>query len=86
VAAKISALCEMYPNKSRTEIIGDLMTTALEELGSSFEHVNGQPLGIDPETDETYYEDVGAGQTFKYLSNKYLTEFEKELEESNPKD
>ena len=29
VAAKIAALCDMYPQKTRTQIIADLLTSAL---------------------------------------------------------
>jgi hypothetical protein len=32
VAAKISALCDMYPRKTKTEIIGDLLATALDQF------------------------------------------------------
>ena len=36
VAAKISALCEMFPKKTKTEIIGDLLATALEAVAEGF--------------------------------------------------
>jgi len=32
VSVRIAALCEMYPRKTRTEIIGDLLSTALDQL------------------------------------------------------
>jgi hypothetical protein len=32
VAAKICALCDLYPRKTKTEIIGDLLATALDQL------------------------------------------------------
>lgn len=32
VSAKISALCEMYPNKTKTEIIGDLLAAVLDQF------------------------------------------------------
>ena len=34
VAAKISALCDMFPQRTKTQIINDLLSTALDELGS----------------------------------------------------
>ena len=37
VAAKISTLCEMFPQRSKTQIINDLLSTALEELEESLE-------------------------------------------------
>jgi hypothetical protein len=40
VAAKISALCEMFPQRSKTQIINDLLSTALEELEGSLENTH----------------------------------------------
>jgi hypothetical protein len=37
VAAKISALCEMFPQRAKTQIINDLLSTALEQLEKSLE-------------------------------------------------
>jgi hypothetical protein len=37
VAAKISALCEMFPQRAKTQIINDLLSTALEQLENSLE-------------------------------------------------
>ena len=37
VAAKISALCEMFPQRSKTQIINDLLSTALDQLEGSLE-------------------------------------------------
>lgn len=31
-SAKISALCEMYPRQTKTKIIGDLLTAALDQV------------------------------------------------------
>jgi len=36
VAAKIEALCEMFSHRTKTEIIGDLLSTALEEVVEGF--------------------------------------------------
>lgn len=32
VAARINALCDLYPRRTKTEIIGDLLATSLEQL------------------------------------------------------
>ena len=37
VAAKISALCHMFPQRSKTQIVNDLLSTALDELEESLE-------------------------------------------------
>ena len=37
VAAKISTLCDMFPQRTKTQIINDLLSTALDQLESSLE-------------------------------------------------
>ena len=88
VSARISALCEMFPNKTRTEIIGDLLASALDQLQESFPKVKGNRCD-EPEYNENgepyfVYEDIGPTNRFRYLSNKYFMELEKELGNDNP--
>jgi hypothetical protein len=40
VAAKISALCEMFPQRSKTQLINDLLSTALDELEAALENTH----------------------------------------------
>jgi hypothetical protein len=51
-AAKISALCEMYPSKSKSQIIGDLIATALDQVVDSLPSKKGKYLG--PDLDNLY--------------------------------
>lgn len=78
VAAKISALCEMYPRKSRTEILGDLLTSALEEVERSFPFVPGEPFCPD-ENGQMLYVDVGPCNRYRKLANNFYKELEVEL-------
>lgn len=78
IAAKIAALCEMYPKKTRTEIIGDLLASSLEEMERSFPFIPGAPFGQDEEG-ETLFLDTGPGKRFRDLANKYYKELEEEL-------
>jgi len=73
VSAKISALCEMYSKKTKTDIIGDLLNSALEQLEEDFPKVAGEQFG------ENTYEDVGIGSTFRKLTEQYIRELEKEI-------
>lgn len=84
VAAKISALCDLYPQKSRTEIIGDLLTAALNGVEESFPSIKG-PHANDDETG-SYYEDVGPAKQYRAIANKYYKELEKEMGNKNPAD
>lgn len=84
VAAKISALCDLYPKKTKTEIIGDLLTTALEQLERELPSRTGYPCEQDPETGETLYEDIGPCGKFHRMTEKNLRELEKEAGVTEP--
>jgi hypothetical protein len=83
VAARIAALCDMYPQRSRTEIVGDLLTEALQRVEQSFPSVAGRQIGTPPDMDEPLFEEVGPASQFRKLANKYYEELEKELGNKN---
>lgn len=78
VAAKINALCDIFPNKTKTQIVGDLLTTALDEVISSLPSVRGEELGEHPD-EGVYYRETGLIATFRSRANKYFKELEREL-------
>ena len=89
IAAKIAALCEMYPTKNRTQIVADLLTSALDEVEKNLPEALG-PL-TDNQDDYEYvahhegfdYEPVyhlgGARGQFRELANQHYEEIEREL-------
>ena len=70
--------------KTRTEIIGDLLTSALEKIEYSFPSVMGEYFGMDDELGNWLYCDVGKGKSFRELVNQHYVELEKELSNENP--
>lgn len=83
VAAKINALSEVYPNKTKTEIVGDLLAAALEDLIASIPTEKGPLFGDHPE-EGTLYEARGPIVQFRKLANKHYKELERELGNKNP--
>lgn len=83
VSAKISSLCELFPRKTKTEIVGDLLTMALDQLENSFLPVRGECLGPG-EDGELCYEDIGIRADFLRLTEKQLRELEKEAGTEEP--
>jgi hypothetical protein len=81
VAAQIAALCDLYPNKNRTELIGDLLASALDAVSEALPSTEGRPFDT-PEG--TMYEAAGPWADFPKLTNKYIKELEAELSESAP--
>jgi hypothetical protein len=84
VAAKIAALCDMYPQKTRTEIVGDLLSTAIEDLVKGMPYVEGRSIGRDPESGEEYHEDAGPRSRFWELADKHYKAIEREMGNKNP--
>jgi hypothetical protein len=80
VAAKLGALEELYPHRTRTQIVGDLLAAALADVERAFPRVMGERIANkDPETRQPLFRDVGAGAEFRKLANKHYRDLEKEL-------
>lgn len=87
IAAKIAALCDMYPSKNRTQIVADLLTSALDELEKHLPQAIGERVmpseddreefGIEPQ--EPVYCLGGPRGQFRDLANHYYREYETEL-------
>lgn len=84
VAAKISALVEMYPQKTRTEIVGDLLSTALNDFINSLPVHQGKSLGYIEEVGEEVFEESGPKIKFLAVADKYYKEIEREMGNENP--
>jgi hypothetical protein len=78
VAAQINALCDIYPHRTKTEIVGDLLAAALAELVPSLPSVRGRIVDRHPDFG-IVYELQGAAVEFRSRANKHFKEIEKEL-------
>jgi hypothetical protein len=71
-AARLAALSEMYPKRSAEELLGELISSALEELEASLPYVKGHKIVATDEQGDPLYEDIGPTPRFLALSRKYL--------------
>lgn len=71
-AAKLDALAEMYPKRSKEQIISELLSAALNQLEASFPYVQGTKVVATDEMGDAIYEDVGPTPRFMALTKKYL--------------
>lgn len=79
VAAQISALCDLYPKKNRTELIGDLLVSAIDVVSEALPYTEGQKIvGVD-DNNEPIHEIYGPRVDFPRLTDKYTKELEAEL-------
>lgn len=74
--AKISALAEMFPGKTPTDIVHDLITAALCELEATMPYIPGERVISEDEQGDPIYEDVGPTPVFKALTRKHLEQLE----------
>jgi hypothetical protein len=75
-AARVEALVEMYPQRSRTQIVTDLLCSALDELESGLPYVRGDRVIAEDDHGDPVYEDVGPTPRFLELAQKYARELE----------
>jgi hypothetical protein len=83
VAAKLAALADLYPSKTKTQLVGDLLAAALAEVEKALPGYPGRFFDND-EDGKPMYEEEGPAQRFRDLSNKYYIELEKELGNEEP--
>jgi hypothetical protein len=71
-AARLAALTEMYPKRNPQELLGDLISAALEELEASLPYIKGSKVVATDEQGDPLYEDIGPTPRFLALSRRYL--------------
>ena len=81
VAAKLAAIGEMYPTKTRTQIVADLLTLALDNFEKELPEIKGEFSEASQFFDDgnAYYNIEGPRKSFWELSNKHFQELEAEL-------
>lgn len=79
-AAKLAALRDMYPGRSESDLITDLLSAALDDLEAAFPYVQGQRIIAEDEQGDPIYEDVGNTPRFRALSKKHLARLEQDEE------
>ena len=70
-AARVAALAEMYPLKTETDIITELLTVALDLVQASFPYEQGSRVIAEDELGDPIFEDVGRTPRFLVLSKKH---------------
>jgi hypothetical protein len=77
-AARILALAEMYPARTETQIITELLSSALDELVEAFPYAKGAKIIAEDEYDDPIYEDAGLTPVFFNITKKFLRQLESE--------
>jgi hypothetical protein len=77
-AARIMALVEMYPARTETQIVTELLGAALFELEEAFPYAQGDKVITKDEYDDPVYEDIGLTSVFLQKTEKYMRQLESE--------
>jgi len=64
IGARIAALCDSFPAKSKSQIINDLLSAALDDFETTFEFKPGREIAQDPGTNKILTEDSGPRVSF----------------------
>ncbi len=72
--ALLESIAELYPMKSREELIRDLISAALDELETSFPYVQGSRVVALDEEGYEIFEDAGMTPRFVHLSQEHMRE------------
>jgi hypothetical protein len=80
VAAKINALCDVYPHRTKTEIVGDLLATVLDDAIRGLCWTDGELIAHDPEQGDIRESVLTAeGSRFIEAANRHFKALEREL-------
>jgi len=82
-AAKLKALAEMYPRRSITDIITDLLSSSLENIESSMPYICGTKVVARDEEGDPMFEDVGPTPRYLDLTKKHLGQYQKQSGRNN---
>ncbi len=70
-AAKIEALAELFPGRTREQFITELLGAALDELEASFAYQPGNDVAGYDEMGDPMYADAGLTPYFQELAKKH---------------
>lgn len=70
-AAMLMALEEMYPGRTREQLLLDLLSSALEELETALPYIPGDKIVSEDDFGDPIYEDIGPTPRFLELTRKY---------------
>ncbi len=75
-AARIEALHVMYPGRSESQLMADLIHAALDELEVAMPYIPGNRIIAEDDYGDPIYEDLGPTPQFYTLSHEILRKFD----------
>ena len=69
-AARLEALVQLFPGRTREQIIAELLGAALQEVAASMPYVAGKKIISSDDQGDPIYEDVGLTPRFMELTRR----------------
>ena len=95
IGARIEAIARLYPSKTKSQVINDLLASALTDFENGFEFLPGDDKDRELDYDVSEHSgefreviiepDVGKRREYLTKANEFLVEFEKEIGNDKPK-
>lgn len=77
-AAKVAALCDMFPGVDEQRILSDLVAAALDDLSGAFAYEPGDEIAGYDEAGEPMYADAGLRPRFQQLARKHMAQLQRQ--------
>ena len=74
-AARLDALTEMYPQRTREQLVNDLVSAALAEIETNFPYVQGKEVVARDEFGDPIFKDVGPTPHYLELMRKHASKY-----------
>jgi len=84
LASRLEALCEMYPYKSRSELMGDLMGLGLAQVERTWPQTAAGATEFHPDTRQPIYLLTGPFAEFRGLAHRHHHSMAHELALDEP--
>lgn len=78
-AARLAALCEMFPGRTREQLITELLSVALDELATAMPYEPGRKVISTDEQGDPVYEDAGLTPKLLALTRQHRKRLQGEL-------
>ncbi len=79
-AARIAALADLFPARTKTQIITDLISAAVDEIESAIPYVKGKAVVSEDDYGDPIFEDAGLSPRFRSLTREYAETLREEAE------
>ncbi|MEE4145436.1 MAG: type 1 pili tip component [Halieaceae bacterium] len=75
--ARLDALAEMFPPRTREQLVSELLAMALDQVAASFPYIEGDEIIARDEEGDPVFQDVGHTPRYLELVRKHLQKLTK---------